>query len=173
MVFIKPSLLVLFLVVGEISAQESRIINDSPRNRPPVLVQGGDLRNFEIFEDTPVGSTVYTLVGQDPEGSKIFYTISGDYFSADLNTGVVTLKKPLDRETIPKIDVVITIQDESIREIPENLIPFRRAVKGKLSHLFLSIHLEAELQSQPKSKVPTRQLLVLQVKAATISGISR
>jgi len=129
MVFIKPSLLVLFLVVCEISAQESRIINDSPRNRPPVLVQGGDLRNFEIFEDTPVGSTVYTLVGQDPEGSKIFYTISGDYFSADLNTGVVTLKKPLDRETIPKIDVVITIQDESIREIPENLIPFRRAVK--------------------------------------------
>jgi len=97
-----PLVWVLCLAVSRASAQESRIINDTPRNRPPVLVQGGDLRNWEIYEDTPVGSTVYTLVGQDPEGSKIFYTISGDYFSADINTGVVTLKKPLDREKVPK-----------------------------------------------------------------------
>jgi len=123
------SLFLLTLTVYQSAAQESRIINDSPRNRPPVLVQGGDLRNFEVYEDTPVGTPVYTLVGQDPEGSEIFYTISGDYFSADVTTGVVTLKKALDRESVPKIDVVITIQDEPIREIPENLIPFRRAIR--------------------------------------------
>ena len=131
MISFKQSLFLLTLTVYQSAAQESRIINDSPRNRPPVLVQGGDLRNFEVYEDTPVGTAVYTLVGQDPEGSKIFYTISGDYFSADVTTGVVTLKKALDRESVPKIDVVITIQDEPIREIPENLIPFRRAITGK------------------------------------------
>jgi len=125
----KSSLLLVCFTVTSSVAQESRIINDTPRNRPPVLVSGGDLRNFEIYEDTTVGTPVYTLKGQDPEGSNIFYTISGDYFSADINTGVVTLKKALDRERVPKIDVVITIQDEPIREIPENLIPFRRAIK--------------------------------------------
>ena len=122
MVSLKISLLLFCSTVSLAVAQESRIINDSPRNRPPVLLQGGDLRNFEVYEDTPVGSQVYTLQGQDPEGSKIFYTISGDYFSADINTGIVILKKALDRERVPKIDVVITIQDEPIREIPENLI---------------------------------------------------
>ena len=132
----KTSLLLVCFTVTSSVAQESRIINDTPRNRPPVLVSGGDLRNFEIYEDTTVGTPVYTLKGQDPEGSNIFYTISGDYFSADINTGVVTLKKALDRERVPKIDVVITIQDEPIREIPENLIPFRRAIKGKLSIYF-------------------------------------
>jgi len=129
MVSLKISLLLFCSTASLAVAQESRIINDSPRNRPPVLLQGGDLRNFEVYEDTPVGAQVYTLQGQDPEGSKIFYTISGDYFSADINTGIVILKKALDRERVPKIDVVITIQDEPIREIPENLIPFRRMVR--------------------------------------------
>ena len=137
MVSLKISLLLFCSTVSLAVAQESRIINDSPRNRPPVLLQGGDLRNFEVYEDTPVGAQVYTLQGQDPEGSKIFYTISGDYFSADIDTGIVILKKALDRERVPKIDVVITIQDEPIREIPENLIPFRRMVRGKLINLFL------------------------------------
>lgn len=129
MASLKLSLLLFCLAAQHAVAQESRIINDSPRNRAPVLVQGGDLRNFEIYEDTAVGTPVYTLKGQDPEGSKIYYTISGDYFSADISSGVVTLKKALDRERVPKIDVVITIQDEPIREIPENLIPFRRMIR--------------------------------------------
>ena len=131
MVSLTASLLLAISLMHATFGQESRIINDSPRNRPPVLLQGGDLRNFKISEDTPVGQIVYTLTGQDPEGSDIFYTISGDYFSADVNTGVVTLKKALDRESVPRIDVVITIQDEPIREIPENLIPFRRSIEGK------------------------------------------
>jgi len=129
MVSLTASLLLATLLMHATFGQESRIINDRPRNRPPVLLQGGDLRNFKISEDTPVGQIVYTLTGQDPEGSDIFYTISGDYFSADVNTGVVTLKKALDRESVPRIDVVITIQDEPIREIPENLIPFRRSIE--------------------------------------------
>ena len=73
--------------------QESRILNNggATRNQPPVLMRGGptsgDLRNLQVraiflmtmlmmkadtssssfdqvFEDTPVGTTVYTLIGQ-------------------------------------------------------------------------------------------------------------
>ena len=65
---------------------------------------------------------------QDPEGSRLLYTISGDYFSVNPNSGEVTLIKvkltklhqsqsvfnslfqELDRETVDRIDVVITIQ---------------------------------------------------------------
>ena len=35
------------------------------------------------MQDVPVGTHVYTLRGQDPEGSPVTYTISGDVFSAD------------------------------------------------------------------------------------------
>lgn len=80
---------------------------------------------FELPEDTPVGSEVYTLKGEDPEGSQVFYTISGDYFSINKATGVITLRTPLDREETERIEVVITIQDEAF-----NLIPFRREILG-------------------------------------------
>ena len=67
-------------------------------------------------------------ISQDPEGSRLLYTISGDYFSVNPNSGEVTLIKvkltrspqsqsvfnsllqALDRETVDRIDVVITIQ---------------------------------------------------------------
>ena len=82
----------LLLLVGlsrcQLPGQESRILNSggSTRNQPPVLMRGGptsgDLRNLQVqydhffnapsssfaqvFEDTPVGTTVYTLIGQVP-----------------------------------------------------------------------------------------------------------
>ena len=81
---------------------------------------GNDLERFQIKENTPVGEAVYTLKGVDPKGMclfkififrkrliniclhftgrQVFYTISGDNFSVDRVTGVITLKTPLDRE---------------------------------------------------------------------------
>ena len=43
----------------------------------------GLLTPYLPFQDVPVGTHVYTLRGQDPEGSPVTYTISGDVFSAD------------------------------------------------------------------------------------------
>jgi hypothetical protein len=52
-----------------------------------------------ISEGTPVGSVIGTLNGSDPEGSPVRYDIRGtDFLSVDRDTGIVTLKKPLDRE---------------------------------------------------------------------------
>lgn len=62
-----------------------------------------------------VGSSVYTLRGRDPEGTAVSFTVSGDHLSVDRNTGVVTLVRPLDRETTPMIEVIITITGEKMR----------------------------------------------------------
>ena len=78
--------------------------------RLPYLQEGNDLVNFQINEDTPVGSIVYTLKGIDPEGVKVTYTISGDHFSVTRETGVITLRAPLDREVEELIEVVVTVQ---------------------------------------------------------------
>lgn len=37
------------------------------------------------------------------------YSISGDHLSVVRNTGAVTLVKPLDHETMPMIEVIITL----------------------------------------------------------------
>jgi len=99
-----------------------------PERQPsqrPFLQPGNDLERFQIKENTPVGEAVYTLKGVDPKGRQVFYTISGDNFSVDRVTGVITLKTPLDREKKDLLDVRVTIEDEEF----ENLIPFRRQIK--------------------------------------------
>ena len=74
------------------------------------MQEGNDLVNFQIDEDATVGSIVYTLKGIDPEGVKVTYTISGDHFSVTRETGVITLRAPLDREVEELIEVVVTVQ---------------------------------------------------------------
>lgn len=96
-----------------------------PQNRPPILQEGSDLVGFQINEDTPVGSVVYTLKGVDPEGARVLYTISGDHFSVNRETGIITLRAPLDREEEELLDVVVTIQDEAF----EHIVPFRRQIR--------------------------------------------
>jgi len=59
---------------------------------------------FKVFD-----LQVYRLRGEDPEGSRVAYSISGDHLSVVRNTGAVTLVKALDRETQDIIEVIITI----------------------------------------------------------------
>lgn len=52
-----------------------------------------------LFEDAAVGDVVYTLKGEDPEGSALRYGIVGtDRFEVDRATGQVRVVRPLDRE---------------------------------------------------------------------------
>ena len=102
---------------------QSRIINNS-EDRQPVWSQD-DLQELEVFENLPLGREVDTLSARDPEGQKLTYTISGDYFSADSDTGKLTLIKELDREELSEINVVITVQDG------RNIVPANRKIKGK------------------------------------------
>ena len=66
-----------------------------PSRQPnePFLLRGFDLIDFEIAEDTEVGEEVYTLKASQPSSDrgngKLLYTISGDYFTVDSNTGML------------------------------------------------------------------------------------
>lgn len=82
-------------------------------NRPPQFLPGGDMARFSISEDTPVGKSVYKLSAIDPEGSRVSYTVSGQYLNIDRSTGVVTLAKRLDRETLDSLEAVISVTGKS------------------------------------------------------------
>lgn len=78
-------------------------------NRPPQFLHNGDMAKFSLPEDTHVGAPVYRLLGSDPEGTRVHYSISGEYFNVDRTSGVVKLIKQLDRETVDVIEVIISI----------------------------------------------------------------
>ena len=120
------SLVTIISLAAAVTGQspDSRIINNS-QDRPPVWSQD-DLEELAVFENLPLGREVDTLSARDPEGQKLTYTISGDYFSADSDTGKLTLIKELDREELSEINVVITVQDG------RNIVPANRKIRGKV-----------------------------------------
>lgn len=81
-------------------------------NRAPQFLPNGDMSRFSIPEDTPPGSAVYKLSGSDPEGSKVIYSISGDHFTVNKDTGIVSTVKGFDREAQDLLTVVISITGE-------------------------------------------------------------
>ncbi|XP_017888603.1 cadherin-23 [Ceratina calcarata] len=97
-------------------------------NRAPHFVQGGDMARLAVSERTPPGAPVYTLQGEDPEGSKLHYSISGEYFTVDRDSGVVVLRKALDRETQDLIEVIISITDEGVAGSEPNTVSLRREI---------------------------------------------
>lgn len=78
-------------------------------NRAPHFIPGGDMARLSVSEGTLPGLPVYTIAGEDPEGSRLHYSISGEYFTVDRETGVVVLRKHLDREAQDIIEVIISI----------------------------------------------------------------
>lgn len=72
------------------------------------------MARLAVSEGTPPGAPVYTLQGEDPEESKLHYSISGEYFTVNRETGVVILRKALDREAQDLIEVIISITGRMI-----------------------------------------------------------
>lgn len=56
---------------------------------------------------------VHCVIGTDPDGGHIRYSISGPVFSVDRDTGVVRLRQDLDREKQDTIEVIISMTGES------------------------------------------------------------
>lgn len=78
-------------------------------NQPPRFSVGGDMAHFSIPENVDIGSTIYKLRGNDPEGSPVHFSISGEFFSVNKYTGDVMLIKELDREANDSVEVIISI----------------------------------------------------------------
>ena len=59
-----------------------------------------DMNQHTLLENTPVGTVIYTLKGEDPEGSKVIFGLKGtDKLSVDPSSGEVKVEKPIDRES--------------------------------------------------------------------------
>jgi len=67
------------------------------------------MARFSLPEDTRVGTPVYRLRGLDPEGSDVHYSISGEQLTVDRKSGIVSLLRPLDRESVDMVEVIISI----------------------------------------------------------------
>lgn len=86
------------------------------------------MEKFSIREDTPVGTSLYTLRGRDPDNTRVFYYISGGTFSVDKDTGVVKLTRRLDREEESTVDVIISLTDEKIHGRKANTVSLQREI---------------------------------------------
>ncbi|KAJ8974157.1 hypothetical protein NQ317_003207 [Molorchus minor] len=73
------------------------VVSECYANLPPLFTM--DMNNVVISENTPVGTSIYTLKGNDPEDSPVHYDLQGtDVLEVDHMTGEVTVVKPLDYE---------------------------------------------------------------------------
>ncbi|KAE8740358.1 hypothetical protein FOCC_FOCC014138, partial [Frankliniella occidentalis] len=71
------------------------------------------MQGLVLFEDAAVGDVVYTLKGEDPEGSPLRYGLVGtDRFEVDRITGQVRVVRPLDREINDTLRFYVTLEDE-------------------------------------------------------------
>ncbi|XP_019360909.1 PREDICTED: cadherin-3 [Gavialis gangeticus] len=76
-----------------------RDVNEAPIFSPPVKMA-------QVLEDVPVGQAIATYAAQDPDSSqsqKIKYSIGSDpagWLAVDPDHGIVTVKEPLDRESV-------------------------------------------------------------------------
>jgi len=67
------------------------------------------MARFSLAEDTKVGTPVYQLRGVDPENSTVHYSISGEQLTVERKSGIVSLLRPLDRESVDLVEVIISI----------------------------------------------------------------
>jgi hypothetical protein len=80
-----------------------------------------DMNQHTLEENTPVGSVVYRLQGEDPEGSPVTFGIEGSKkLTVNSETGEVTVAEGIDRESSLRdldneIRLTVTIQDR-VRE---------------------------------------------------------
>ena len=98
-----------------------------------------DMNQHTILENTPVGSVIYTLKGEDPEGSVVRFGLKGtDKLAVDPATGEVRVEKPIDRESRTDFN------DNEIRfmviiEVRNTLHKLRNTIAGRKA-LILSLH---------------------------------
>ncbi|XP_075970125.1 cadherin 74A [Anticarsia gemmatalis] len=122
-----PNPLIILLILSLLQSCWSQVVNRAPHFVPQV----GDMSQFTLPEDTQVGTPVYHLKGIDPENGQLRYSISGQYFSVDSSTGVVTLAKSIDREEQDSLEVIISITDEGIANTEPNTVSLRRVIPVK------------------------------------------
>ncbi|GAB6022570.1 hypothetical protein CHUAL_006673 [Chamberlinius hualienensis] len=121
-----PSNLLLFFIV----IQSSVFILG---NHPPTLIN--DMNLALIKEDTAVGTAIYQLHGEDPEGQQLKYGLKGsDSLAVNDTTGVVYLVRKINYEMTPTLNVIVTVED-----LDDNMQP-KSKVETPVSLIILDVN---------------------------------
>ncbi|XP_030621392.1 cadherin-related family member 2 [Chanos chanos] len=89
----------------------------------------------EIREDLPVGAFAFKIEAYDPDGDSLRYGIkdispadnNAYFFNVDENTGSVTIKSKLDRETLDLFGIQVVVRDNDYEETKDIYISVKDA----------------------------------------------
>uniref|UniRef100_A0A8B9CGN0 Cadherin related family member 2 n=1 Tax=Anser brachyrhynchus TaxID=132585 RepID=A0A8B9CGN0_9AVES len=105
----QPSLLLLPFLLAAASG-----------NTPPFL----NMTIVYVPEDLQIGEVAFQLIATDYDGDPLTYTIrdaDAFYFNVDKDTGVVTLRNLLDRESQARLTITVTVNDGVNDEVSKKL----------------------------------------------------
>eukprot|EP00064_Thunnus_orientalis_P004155 superscaffoldBa00000370_g4166 len=88
------------------------LISLTSANKSPSI----DTEIYHVCEDTPIGAYAFTINASDPENDRLTYKLTGPnavLFSVNENTGEVSVKRQLDRESTPSIEFGVVVSDGS------------------------------------------------------------
>ena len=99
---------------GKLVDTATVFINVSDANTYRPIFQGTPYQ-IRVDESTAVGTSIFSVVATDQdsgENARITYTLDeNEAFQIDPDTGELTIKKPLDRETSPGYTLTVTASD--------------------------------------------------------------
>ncbi|XP_060905016.1 cadherin-related family member 2 isoform X2 [Labrus mixtus] len=88
------------------------IFSQSNANTAPEI----DVSVYQVCEDTPVGTSAFTIAASDAENDPLTFTLTGvnaGYFKVDTNTGVVKVERQLDSESNAAMLLGVDVSDGS------------------------------------------------------------
>ncbi len=97
---------------------------ENANDNAPEFEPGSPVVN--VSEAVAIGTNVVKFQATDKDGNSLAFLITagntGDTFSVDKNTGVLTTNASLDRETIPTYNLTVTVTDNGGQSSSRNLI---------------------------------------------------
>ncbi|KAM6952110.1 cadherin-related family member 2 [Lycodopsis pacificus] len=79
---------------------------------------------YNVCEDAPIDAHVFTIAASDAENDPLTYSLTapnGDYFTVERNTGLVSIRTPLDREVSGNVMLLGVVVADGFNEIREEL----------------------------------------------------
>ncbi|XP_041652775.1 cadherin-related family member 2 [Cheilinus undulatus] len=96
------------------------LINTAYANTTPSI----DVTTYTICVDIPPGEYAFTITASDLENEQLTYTITGinaGYFTVEANTGVVRVRRPLNRQEYT-MDLIAVVSDGTTSDSADLLI---------------------------------------------------
>ena len=109
-----------------LSSQQALTVTVQDVNEAPVLEES----NFSLLESSSNGTAVGTVTASDPEADEISYSIEGEAFAIDSNSGEITVADAtaLDGQANENLNVTVTPSDGNLETTANVTIQVEEAV---------------------------------------------